>query len=290
MFRKYGVSCFCLLYSILVIFSSSTVLAALETVRIETPATAFSVKAGKASAEAVPDGVSFVGESFETATLSAQLQLPPAEMAEAKALRLVLFFRTTPKVSGARLESITLPDGRTATMNLSGDYMKESKANTFRFEMLPRDFSGKPIVKLVVRYAGGFEGGHPGEFVLKGVSVDYAIKAEVRTKLLAQTAADIALNPAKAETAAAAVTATNPAIFEKPRLDMGLGIIKRLDLCRVWAGECGQPAADAFCVLQGYQNASKFTAEGGVGETVVISSMQVCRNPACSGFARIECQ
>jgi hypothetical protein len=66
----------------------------------------------------------------------------------------------------------------------------------------------------------------------------------------------------------------------------------RLDWCRVWAGECGKPAADAFCQAKGHSTAASFKRASDIGAfapTKVISSGQVCADNTCDGFAWIKC-
>jgi len=75
--------------------------------------------------------------------------------------------------------------------------------------------------------------------------------------------------------------------YNKPKIG-GL----RLDWCRVWANECGQPAANAFCQSEGYSGATSFTKASNIGafaKTRVIGSGQVCDQPGCDGFAKIRC-
>lgn len=75
--------------------------------------------------------------------------------------------------------------------------------------------------------------------------------------------------------------------YNKPKIG-GL----RLDWCRVWANECGQPAAKAFCQSEGYAKAKSFAKASNIGafaKTRVIGSGQVCDQPGCDGFAWIKC-
>lgn len=76
-------------------------------------------------------------------------------------------------------------------------------------------------------------------------------------------------------------------IFVNPNIDG-----YRLDHCRVWANECGKPAADAFCSEMGYSRAlHEFTdADPGYANTIVIGSRQVCRGSFCTGFQMIVCE
>ncbi len=63
----------------------------------------------------------------------------------------------------------------------------------------------------------------------------------------------------------------------------------RLDWCLSWARDCGQPAADEFCLRQGYAGAGAFTRATGVPPTRIISDDQICDLPDCSSFAAIAC-
>ncbi|MEZ5776106.1 MAG: hypothetical protein R3D33_15785 [Hyphomicrobiaceae bacterium] len=67
----------------------------------------------------------------------------------------------------------------------------------------------------------------------------------------------------------------------------------RLDWCRSWASDCGQPAADAYCQLKGYERATGFAMDadiGGHSPTRIISNpAQVCSDPNCDGFSYINC-
>jgi hypothetical protein len=66
----------------------------------------------------------------------------------------------------------------------------------------------------------------------------------------------------------------------------------RLDVCREWGANCGKPAADAFCVAQGFRGSLHHTPdpEPGRNSTRVISSGQICEGKSCTGFQQIICQ
>lgn len=67
---------------------------------------------------------------------------------------------------------------------------------------------------------------------------------------------------------------------------------RRLDLCLVWGGQCGQPAADAFCQAQGFDAASAWEPENDIGAatpTIVLTGGAVCSHPDCDGFRTITC-
>ncbi|MGH7570365.1 MAG: hypothetical protein ACREMK_00790 [Gemmatimonadota bacterium] len=67
---------------------------------------------------------------------------------------------------------------------------------------------------------------------------------------------------------------------------------KRVDLCLVWGGQCGEPAATEFCKLSGYAEATDWKPANDIGSktpTVVLSSSQVCSDASCDGFASITC-
>lgn len=65
-----------------------------------------------------------------------------------------------------------------------------------------------------------------------------------------------------------------------------------LDYCYSWQEGCGQPAADAYCVAKGFENASAFEILKGIGDTAptrTIGDNSVCDNAGCDGFASITC-
>lgn len=64
--------------------------------------------------------------------------------------------------------------------------------------------------------------------------------------------------------------------------------LARLDNCQHFGTFCGQPAANDYCRIQGYQRASRFQTER-ASPTRVINFGQECRGPGCVGFRFIVC-
>jgi hypothetical protein len=67
----------------------------------------------------------------------------------------------------------------------------------------------------------------------------------------------------------------------------------RVDVCRQWGMECGQPAADEWCRRNGKQRASSYRIQEDIGAsepTVVIGSGQLCKEAYCDAFSRIVCE
>lgn len=76
--------------------------------------------------------------------------------------------------------------------------------------------------------------------------------------------------------------------FVKPKVG-----IFRLDWCKVWAGQCGKPAADKFCQTRGFTQSNNFEEAVDIGAstpTVIITSGQQCADPGCDGFTFITCE
>jgi hypothetical protein len=76
--------------------------------------------------------------------------------------------------------------------------------------------------------------------------------------------------------------------FVKPKVG-----IFRLDWCKVWGGQCGQPAADKFCQTKGFVHSTNFEEAVDIGAatpTVVIDTGQQCGDPSCDGFTFITCE
>jgi hypothetical protein len=63
-----------------------------------------------------------------------------------------------------------------------------------------------------------------------------------------------------------------------------------LDWCLDYATGCGKPAADAWCVTQGYESSSHFSKWENTGEpTRIISTGKICDEEGCDGFTEISC-
>ena len=76
--------------------------------------------------------------------------------------------------------------------------------------------------------------------------------------------------------------------FNDPRVAMPQGNLA-LDVCREWGQNCGKPAADAFCVSQGFLQATDFRIASDSPPTVVIGSKQVCDQQFCDRISWIQC-
>ena len=63
---------------------------------------------------------------------------------------------------------------------------------------------------------------------------------------------------------------------------------KRLDTCLTDGQNCGKPAADAFCKVEGYEKALLFQRETAAG-TLQIGNRTSCVGPSCSSFKQIKC-
>ena len=62
----------------------------------------------------------------------------------------------------------------------------------------------------------------------------------------------------------------------------------RLDACLSGRKDCGKPAADAFCVKEGYTEAILFQREA-AASTRQLGSETICEGEMCTGFKRIKC-
>lgn len=63
----------------------------------------------------------------------------------------------------------------------------------------------------------------------------------------------------------------------------------RLDACLSNANDCGKPAADAFCKVQGFENALIFQREPTAVPTRRLASGEVCEGGSCTAFKQIKC-
>jgi sugar lactone lactonase YvrE len=70
----------------------------------------------------------------------------------------------------------------------------------------------------------------------------------------------------------------------------------RVDWCKNFGTNCGQPAADQYCRMKnGSQHKSRWYAQSyqtqaNVGPTIVLGDGRVCGDPGCDGFAEITCE
>lgn len=77
-------------------------------------------------------------------------------------------------------------------------------------------------------------------------------------------------------------------VYFKPKLG-GL----RLNYCATNGAGCGQEAADAYCELKGYDDASDFNQSPPLPPSIktrFIGSGMKCYGPVCFGFQSIECE
>lgn len=67
----------------------------------------------------------------------------------------------------------------------------------------------------------------------------------------------------------------------------------RLDWCRNWGKNCGEPAADLFCREKGFARAGKFTRDETTGKkgipSVVFGDRRICNAEYCNSFKQITC-
>ena len=62
----------------------------------------------------------------------------------------------------------------------------------------------------------------------------------------------------------------------------------RIDSCLSGQTDCGKPAADAFCVKEGYTESILFQRET-VSATRQLGSETMCEGESCVSFRRIKC-
>lgn len=92
----------------------------------------------------------------------------------------------------------------------------------------------------------------------------------------------------------------NPVNADDTRFDLPMiwdhsGRVRQLDGCRVWANECGQAAANAFCQQatgdpkEAALNFAFREHAGADSPTFTIGDKRLCQGPGCTGFASITC-
>ena len=62
----------------------------------------------------------------------------------------------------------------------------------------------------------------------------------------------------------------------------------RIDACLSSKKDCGKPAADAFCVKEGYTESILFQREA-AASTRQLGSEAMCEGESCVSFRRIKC-
>ncbi len=65
-----------------------------------------------------------------------------------------------------------------------------------------------------------------------------------------------------------------------------------LDLCLNWGADCGKPAADAWCVSQGYDESTNHVVAPDIGAstpTRLVSTGAVCDQAYCDGISQVTC-
>ncbi len=66
----------------------------------------------------------------------------------------------------------------------------------------------------------------------------------------------------------------------------------RLDWCRKWANECGEPAASAWCRYKKFDHTNSWKKAPDIGNTShtkVFQGGRICDKPFCTGFSEIVC-
>lgn len=65
----------------------------------------------------------------------------------------------------------------------------------------------------------------------------------------------------------------------------------RLDWCKNYSSNCGEPAADMFCQGKGFKEAHAYPIDSNIGETTkVIGTDQLCTDSFCDSFQYIDCK
>jgi len=156
-------------------------------VRITIPGTAFSQPGAgaKAAFANVGSGRRFRGTGQDV-ILEATIKVPPASSAEPRLERLAVHFRSENR-SGASVQSVELRNGGAASIHLStdlrGDYTARETitpavvANTWVFKS-PTNVTAQSVIRLEVRFPGGFEGAAASDILITAVTLDFPSKAK----------------------------------------------------------------------------------------------------------------
>jgi hypothetical protein len=62
-----------------------------------------------------------------------------------------------------------------------------------------------------------------------------------------------------------------------------------LDFCQFWGDGCGQPAADAWCLSQGYERALRYEVQVDTPPTRIIATGQTCDQEFCDRIVAVTC-
>ncbi len=73
--------------------------------------------------------------------------------------------------------------------------------------------------------------------------------------------------------------------FNEPRVGGG----PRVDHCLTWGKECGEPAATAWCITQGFAKSTAHKVLPPKPPTYVLGDRSVCNIPECVGFSEVVC-
>jgi hypothetical protein len=156
-------------------------------VRITIPGTAFSQQGvgARVAVANVGSGRRFRGAGQDV-ILEATIKLPPASSAEPRLERLAVHFRSENR-SGASVQSVELRNGGAASIHLStdlrGDYTARETltpavvANTWVFKS-PTNVTAQSVIRLEVRFAGGFEGSGTSDMLITSVTLDFPSKVK----------------------------------------------------------------------------------------------------------------
>jgi hypothetical protein len=124
-----------------------------------------------------------------TVVLRAVVHLPSPHSADAKVRRLVIQGRTSSSYTS--LQKVELLDAGkfilTRNTDLSGDFStKETKANAWSLDQQPVAVSAQTVVRLTIRFSGGFEGVPAGgwDFILSGVELEFPPVIKLSTTTL----------------------------------------------------------------------------------------------------------
>jgi len=97
--------------------------------------------------------------------------------------------------------------------------------------------------------------------------------------------------PIEKPTVVVAATPTQPTqTYARPHVGLETMNGLRLDWCLSWERDCGKPAADAFCKLQGYDAARSFEKQVTGGQTWLPADEQICGGDKCAALAEVVCE